>query len=126
MKNLNELAKEIHQNNVEKGFFDAPKNIGEMLMLTVSELSEALEADRKNKYADVEGFGLYLSHSNNNDTIFYQLFENEIKNTFQDEIADTIIRLLDIAAFKGIDIEWHIQQKMRYNKLRPYKHGKKY
>ena len=55
MKNLNELAKEIHAINVKNGFFEDKKNIGEMLMLTVSELSEALEADRKSRYIDLHG-----------------------------------------------------------------------
>ena len=44
---INRLAKEIHKNNVSKGFYDKEKNIGEMLCLIHSEVSEALEADRK-------------------------------------------------------------------------------
>lgn len=31
-----------------------------------------------------------------------------------------------MAEIKGFDILWHIQQKVRYNKMRPYKHNKKY
>ena len=38
--NLTELSKEIHQDNKEKGFWDEERNIGEMLMLIVSELGE--------------------------------------------------------------------------------------
>jgi len=59
-----------------------------------------------------------------------QLFLNEftanVKDTFEDELADTIIRVLDICAFRGIDIEKHVLAKLRYNEQRPYKHGKKY
>jgi hypothetical protein len=33
---------------------------------------------------------------------------------------------MDLAAFRGVDLEGHIKAKMRYNSLRPYKHGKKY
>jgi len=47
---LNKLATEIHENSKSKGFFDSEKNIGEMLCLIHSEVSEALEADRINKY----------------------------------------------------------------------------
>ena len=50
---INELAKEIHENAKSKGFFDSEKNIGEMLCLIHSEVSEALEADRKGHYADI-------------------------------------------------------------------------
>lgn len=45
---LNELAQQVHQNAKDKGLFDSEKNIGEMLCLIHSEVSEALEADRKN------------------------------------------------------------------------------
>ena len=42
---LNELAKRIHQDNVERGFYDEKRELGTLLMLIVSEVSEALEAD---------------------------------------------------------------------------------
>ncbi len=48
---INKLAEEIHQNAVSKGFFEKEKNIGEMLCLIHSEVSEALEADRKDHHA---------------------------------------------------------------------------
>ena len=35
--------------------------------------------------------------------------------------------LVENADQLGIDLEWHIEHKMKYNELRPYKHGgKKY
>lgn len=49
-----------------------------------------------------------------------------IKDTFEDEIADAVIRLFDLAKGLGIDLEWHIQQKMEFNKTRERMHGKKY
>jgi hypothetical protein len=33
---------------------------------------------------------------------------------------------MDLAAFKGIDLEQHIKAKMRYNSMREKMHGKKY
>ena len=53
-------------------------------------------------------------------------FEKSVKNTFEDELADIMIRVMDLAAFKGIDLESHIKAKMRYNAMREHKHGKKY
>ena len=50
-----------------------------------------------------------------------QFFEENVKDTFEDELADSIIRLLDLSAMLDIDIEFHITQKMRYNKTRGYK-----
>ena len=35
-------------------------------------------------------------------------------------------QLLQLCKHWGIDIEWHIMQKIEYNKTRPHKHGKNY
>ncbi len=124
---LNKLAEEIHLNNKEKGFYDEPKNVGEMIALMHSELSEALEADRK---------GMYLSSKMSNHIIlalnhlppehYKAAYDQTIKGTVEEEMADVVIRVLDFCAYKGIDIAAHIDAKIRYNKLRPHKHGKKY
>jgi len=55
---IKKIMQEIHFNNVEKGFWEdkETKNVGEVLMLCVSELSEALEAHRKDKFANVKQF----------------------------------------------------------------------
>lgn len=128
--NFNELAKEVYTRNCEKGFWDEGvenKNIGEVLMLITSELSEALEADRKNHHV----VGNMLKSVRTLDSeidreYFKKEFERTVKNSFEDELADVIIRVMDLCGAKGIDIDWHIEQKMKYNLLRPHKHGKKY
>lgn len=113
---LNELRDEIHTNAKNHGFYENEKNIPEILMLIVSELGEAMEAYRKDHYT-----GKYALQKNisNND------FELFIKDRFEDEIADTIIRLLDLCGYMKIDIDTHVALKMKYNESRPYKHGKK-
>ena len=78
------------------------RNVGELLMLIVSELGEALEALRKGK------FGL------------------EQKDTFEDEIADTFIRLGDLSGGLKIDVVKQILWMMNYNKNRERLHGKKF
>jgi len=67
------------------------------LMLIMSELIEALEADRH--------------------------FEEPL---FREEIADTIIRLFDFCGAEKIDIEAEIIEKLNKNMLRPTRHNKKY
>lgn len=125
---INKLAKEIHQNNIKKGFYLDEKNIGEMLALIHSEVSEALEADRKGIFfpkAQLRNSIIAVNGWIPNDD-FQKSFQEDVKDTFEDELADIVIRVLDLAAFKGIDLEEHIRAKMRYNSLRAYKHGKKY
>lgn len=121
---INKLAEEIHANAKNKGFFDTEKNIGEMLCLIHSEVSEALEADRKNYYASITAFKAREKDVDEFD--FQSDFEELIKNSFEDELADIMIRVMDLAAFKLIDLEWHIKNKMKYNAAREHKHGKKY
>ena len=114
---LNQSAHVIHQYNKEKGFWDKERNVGELLMLVTSELGEAMEAHRKGDFTPA----LFVGSDHTP-----KAFEENIKDTFEDEIADAIIRLLDLSAGLGIDIEWHIRSKVQYNQNRPWLHGKQY
>lgn len=116
---LNELARNIYLANAEKGFWDKERNVGELLMLVTSELGEAMEAHRKGKFANGHEMGSAYA-------TYEEWFRNHYKDTFEDEIADAIIRLLDLSAGLGIDIEKHIDAKLAYNKTRPKLHGKSY
>ena len=103
MQNLNELAKEVHAGNVERGFYEVQPTLKTQLMLVITELSEAVESDRKGRYARVEryneGIDIFTSCPNYfiNTPYPKEEFEKYIKDTFEDEIADAFIRLLDIA-----------------------------
>jgi len=120
---INELCAAAHENAKEKGFYESEPSVIERLALIHSEVSEALEADRGgNKFA---GFDVH-EVMNSTDNIFKHLFQNTVKNSFEDELADICIRVFDLAGHLGIDLEAHIKAKMRYNAMRPHKHGKKY
>lgn len=101
-KSIQEWIDHCHSSAREKGFWDNERNVGEMLMLVVSELGEAIEAHRKGD------MGL------------------ERKDTFEDELADTAIRLFDMCGGLGIDLEKQIEWKMSFNQTREKKHGKAY
>ena len=51
---LNRYAKDCHDRSVAKGFWDETHSVGHYLMLVVSELSEAVEADRLGKWARLD------------------------------------------------------------------------
>ena len=76
------------------------------IALMHSELSEALEADRKD------------------------LKDNKLthRSGLEVELADAIIRIKDFAGGKDLDIDGAIKEKLAYNTTRPYLHGenKKY
>lgn len=118
---LNEAAKSIHADAKRKGFWDSDRETGTLLMLMVSELAEAMEADRHGRVANIEKFDKDVK-----DTTMEISFQNHIKDTLEDEMADTMIRILDFCGAKGIDIEWHINKKLEYNRSRAHKHGKAY
>lgn len=126
MKNLTELRDKIHDNSRQKGFWDEPRNIGEALMLIVTELSEALESHRKTgaiKHLDVM---VKKAMNEMEEDEFKEHFAIMVKDSFEDEMADSIIRILDLCGGLDIDIEWHIVAKMKYNDSRARLHGKKY
>ena len=42
------------------------------------------------------------------------------------DIEVLLHRIYLYSTIKGFDLEWHVKEKMRYNKTRPHKHGKEY
>jgi NTP pyrophosphatase (non-canonical NTP hydrolase) len=129
MAHINEVAKECHQNSVDHGFYENEnQNVGEKIALIHSELSEALEANRKGGGNTIKVKSAILKGilEIQDDEEFKEAFKLNVKDTFEDELADAVIRIFDLAEWKGINIERHILAKHRFNKLRPHKHGKLY
>jgi NTP pyrophosphatase (non-canonical NTP hydrolase) len=101
---FNRLAEQVHQIAVDKGWWNEPRNDGEIIALMHSELSEALE---------------YLRHDNPASDHIPDF------TGVEEEMADVIIRILDMAPSRGWRIAEAILAKMEYNRGRPIKHGGK-
>ena len=188
--NFDELAQEAFATAKAHGWHDTEQSDEHWLMLIITEIAEAVQADRKDKHADVAKFkeyqtyyGTFLPSEEIRTIRFREDFEAYIKNSVEDELSDVVIRCLDLAGLRGIDltevnellsngmkdinetfpevmyylcsfisseeqilddklnycmaliigyckqkyidIEWFIKQKMKYNKLRPFRHGNK-
>lgn len=104
IKALQARAHETARNN---GFWDKGQdNILAKLMLCVTELAEVAESYRKGEIKIDEHCPEFTNLSI--------------------ELADTVIRVMDIAEYSEVNLEAAILAKMEYNLTRPYRHGKKY
>ena len=125
---LNNYRDQCHLIARNHGFHDNGVNFGERLMLVVSELTEALEADRDKKWCKQGGeaqsnLGLDL---NGQPKYFEQQYNTYIRGSVEEELADALIRIFDIAGIYNIDLDFHVQTKMKYNENRPFLHGRNY
>lgn len=193
--NLNKLRDKAYQCAIAHGWHEEEHSNKHWFCLIISELMEAVQADRKGRRANVamfkewQGNSLPLSQETQTKR-FKEDYEAYIKDSMEDELSDACIRLLDLAGLKNIDIPyyfdefiydsssdcnglglpenifnisgilikhsynrdstlsdkiinmiiaifglakhlnidilWHIENKIRYNELRSYKHNKRY
>lgn len=193
MIKLNELRDKAYQNAVAHGWHEEDKSDSHWLCLVISELMEAVEADRKGKHSDIDNYNRYINGmtiETNTERPFMVAYDMFIKDSVEEELADVCIRIFDLAGLRNVDLSsvslpisnsaehincrkaltftewcydvtrviarydknnypigylfvgilqemcciseiigfdllWHIEQKMKYNELRPYKHGNK-
>lgn len=115
MKNLNQLSQEIHDNAVKHGWWDNQRSNEHYLMLVVTEISEMVEADRNGESAIIKHIRKQgnlaaaqkckMIDEVDNAPDFIKSFTENVKNSIEDEMADVVIRLLDLAASMGMDFE---------------------
>jgi len=98
------IANHAHTTAVSKGWWEGERNNGELLALIHSEVSEALEA---------------LRHGNPPDDKIPEFSGAEA------ELADVVIRIMDLSAARGWRVGDAIVAKMAFNGTREHKHGGK-
>lgn len=184
---LQKLSKEAFETAKAHDWHDEELRDETYLMLIITEIAEAVQADREDRHADAGLFNADVETLDMTDDydrdVWKRDFEIYIKGTVEDELCDVIIRCLDLAALRGIsmqyvdeflasdvesisepfpvvmyhlceelclyketlceklnlvvavllvycrqkdiDIDFFVDIKMRYNRLRPFKHGNK-
>lgn len=98
---LNEICQICHKASLDAGWWpkeviENPMVVPQKIALIHSEISEALEGDRK---------GLM------DDKIPY-------RRAIEVELADAVIRIADLAGFLKLDLEGAVSDKMVYNRKR--------
>lgn len=114
---LNALRDGAYKTACEHGFHDEELSNEHCLCLVISELMEAVEADREGKRACIESYKLLSQASierTGNPEYFNEVsFLYHIKDTVEDELSDAVIRLLDLAGLRDITIE-EFSEEMLY------------
>ena len=181
---LAKLQQRIWEIATAHGWHEQPIPTAQYCGLIMTEMAEAIEADRNGRRSEDADFKRALTfEAANKDSYFKACYKDYIKGSIEEEFADVVIRVLDMAqevhgdkmrwlgyypcgqvyhendsfienawyfireilnwgtmnisdsvSFMfdwaqdlGIDLWQHIEWKMKYNELRPYKHGgKKY
>lgn len=107
---LNELKKEAYETAKANGWHDEEHSNEHFLILIVTEIAEAVQADRKDKHADVSRFkecqtyyNSFLQPEEIRTIRFREDFEEYIKNSVEDELADVVIRCLDLCGARGLN-----------------------
>lgn len=92
---INGYVRKAHDTAKAHGFHDVKYSDEHLLCLIVSELMEAVEADRQGRRAAVEMF---------EDAMYYkrptEAYEAYIKGSIEEELADTTIRIFDLIGEK--------------------------
>lgn len=102
LRELEYLSNKVHQNAVDKGFWNEDHPINHCILLVVCEVCEVIEADRNGIRA--RDLTFFRESSKGGFDITYECM---VKDSVEDELADVLLRLLDIIAWRKWPLaEW--------------------
>lgn len=90
---LTKECKEQYERMKAKGFHDKEVSLPEIFGLIISEMCEAMEAERKGRLASNQTYNFVLIRRTEYE--FISAFKGSIKDTVSDELADVFIRCMD-------------------------------
>lgn len=150
--NLREMQLDIHENAVTKGFWEVEMKELEplaWLMCCIAKLADLAEKWRKSNESryyleilevterlDAAGYML-LPRDIDDDSVALlarlclictevaEAAEATDKAGLAEELADIVIRCMDLAGGYNIDLQSAVEKKMEKNAKRPYLHGKR-
>ena len=108
---------DVYSVNLDNGWFEDDRTVGDDIALLHSEASEMLEAYREGGLAD--------------QTVEVSVWKSGQPRPlakpegFGSEAADLLVRLLDTCQRRGVDLAWEFERKLRFNATRGHKHGGK-
>lgn len=109
---LRELMEESYRTACDKGWWDSgDRNLGELIALMHTELSEAFEEVR---------------HGHTPQEIYFR--DTDVGSKPEGvpvELADLLIRVFDFCEHYHVPLEEALEKKLAYNRLRPHRHGGK-
>jgi NTP pyrophosphatase (non-canonical NTP hydrolase) len=110
IKSFNTVQQACFDNAEAHGWWDEDRTFGDLIALIHTELSEAFEEYREGHLID---------------EVYYSEQKPDKPEGVGVELADAVIRIMDLAGYFGIDLATLILEKHAYNVTRPYRHGGK-
>lgn len=114
---INDLCKEAYQNAEKHGFWE---DYDRIIKLAVDKT--LYNNDFKMLMNNAISTRLALIHSEVSEAL--EALRKDDNENFREELADVVIRIGDLCGGLGIDLESEITKKMEKNKSRERKHGK--
>ena len=88
---LKQFMTKAYENAKAKGFYKPDLDINQALMLIITEMGEAIQASRHNRYGSIDGYNTYLEVSDE-----HVAYEESLEGTVESEFADITLRIISL------------------------------